>query len=85
MKTPTLIMRIAGIYLLVICSFTLIQINASVPSDARMGGLAAMPVISYLQFYAYVGLVAGLLATCCAGRLARILTFDSGPKVPEAI
>ncbi len=78
MKTPTLIVRLAGLYLLASCSITLIQINQSVPAEARLGGGAPMTMVSTYQMYAVIGAVVGLLGTCCAGRVARLLTFDAG-------
>ncbi len=78
MKTPTLIVRLAGLYLLANGSISLIQISQSVPAEARFGGAGAMTMISTYQMYAVAGVVVGLLGACCAGRVARLLTFDAG-------
>jgi hypothetical protein len=81
MKTPTLIVRLVGLYLLAVCSQALIQIynlGAMVPRGAMNVNQQAM--IGNQQVYALVGLVAGIFATLFAGLLARILTFDSEPS-----
>jgi hypothetical protein len=81
MKTPTLIVRLVGLYLLVVCSQALIQIHnlgAMVPHGAMNVNQQAM--IGNQQTYALAGLVAGIFATLFAGLLARILTFDSEPS-----
>ena len=76
MKTPTLIVRLVGLYLIVHNSIVLLQaqqINA-------MGGigLAQQQVVGDIRVYALVGLLVGLAAAIFAGLLARALTFDAG-------
>ena len=78
MKTPTLIVRLVGLYLLAGCSVLLFQIHKlqaqSVPNASQNDALANS------SLYAWLGLVAGVVATLFAGPLARLLTFDSEPK-----
>jgi hypothetical protein len=79
MKTPTLIVRLCGLYLLVQCTITLLQLQRM---GAMSGGMALRqnPVTGDIQLYALAGWVSGLAAILFAGPLARILTFDSDPK-----
>jgi hypothetical protein len=81
MKTPTLIVRLLGLYLILACGIGLIQIGR-VHSLSGPIGIAAQQqtVISNLQTYAIIGLLVGIAATAFAGPLARLLTFDSEPK-----
>jgi preprotein translocase subunit SecF len=80
MKTPTLIVRLAGLYLLARGSITLIEIR-----QAQSFGIGAQQqsIVSNIQLYAIVGLIVGIVATLFAGWLARLLTFDSEPKKEE--
>ncbi|MDB6165783.1 MAG: hypothetical protein JWQ83_923, partial [Lacunisphaera sp.] len=67
MKTPTLIVRLVGLYLIVHNTVALIQaqkINA-------MGGVgfAQQQIVGDIRIYAVVGLLAGLAAAIFAGPL----------------
>lgn len=77
MKTPTLIVRLAGLYLIVQSSLTLIQVRKI---KAMSGGMvtAQDQLVGDIWIYAIAGLVIGLLGTLFAGALARLLTFDAG-------
>ena len=78
MKTPTLIVRLVGMYLIVCSTMNLIQIHqANVMATSGGFGADQQGVISNIQLYSVVGLVACLLATIFAGRLAKLLTLDS--------
>lgn len=80
MKTPTLIVRLGGLYLLTSCSFALFQIHkvqAMVPGQQHH-------MVGDFQLYAWLGLLVGLWAAIFAGRLARMLTFDSEPRAKTA-
>ncbi len=79
MKTPTLIVRLIGLYLLMTCSFALFQIQKA---PAMVPGFQAKQnqMVGDFQLYAWLGLLVGLGATIFAGPLARVLTFDSEPK-----
>ena len=79
MKTPTLIVRLVGLYLLVTCAVGLMQLKKAQAMASQFGG-ANMPAMSDLGVYLWLGLGAGLAATLFAGPLARILTFDSEPR-----
>ena len=76
MKTPTLIVRLAGLYLLGQCTLALLQAHKM----QAMVGEAQNAIFGDIQLYATIGLLIGLVATIFAGPLARILTFDSGPR-----
>ncbi len=78
MKTPTLIVRLTGLYLLATCSFALFQIH-NMPVFAGASAGQHNPVDDY-QVFASLGMVAGLVASFFAGPVARLLTFDSEPK-----
>ena len=75
MKTPTLIVRLIGIYLVVTCSIGLLQLH----NMASFGGqaFAMNPVLASFPVYCWIGLVVGVATTLFAGLLARLLTFDS--------
>lgn len=75
MKTPTLIVRLAGLYLLVNCAITLIQVHR-VQSAGPIGDAQAA-TISDIQTYAILGVLVGLAGTVFAGALARLLTLDA--------
>ena len=76
MKTPTLIVRLIGLYMILQNTGTLIQTH----KINTMGeiGLAQQQIVGDIWIYAVVGLLIGLAATIMAGRLARVLTFDAG-------
>lgn len=76
MKTPTLIVRLVGIYLVVQSSMTLLQVQKM----KALGGIgsAQNQIVGDIWIYAIAGLVVGLAATAFAGIIARLLTFDSG-------
>ena len=78
MKTPTLIVRLVGLYLIGQNTIALIQAQKM---NAMGGmGLAQQQIVRDIWIYAVVGLTIGLAATIMAGRLARVLTFDAGPE-----
>jgi hypothetical protein len=72
MKTPTIIVRLIGLYLLANCSIALLQIH-------QVGGIGmqANSIINNMQLYAIFGLVIGVATSLFAGPLARFLTFDA--------
>jgi uncharacterized membrane protein YqgA involved in biofilm formation len=76
MKTPTLIVRLVGLYLIVHNTIALIQVQ----KINGMGGVgpAQEQIVGDIRIYAVAGLLAGLAAVIFAGPLARILTFDAG-------
>lgn len=77
MKTPTLIVRLIGLYLVVQNTFAMFQ-TQKVSAINRSMGLAQQQIVGDLWTYAIIGLLVGLVTTIFAGRLARILTFDAG-------
>ena len=81
MKTPTLIVRLCGLYLLMTSAGALLQVQ-KMYALAGSGMQQNEPFI-YIQIFAGIGGVAGLAATLFAGPLARLLTFDSEPKTPS--
>lgn len=84
MKTPTLIVRLVGLYLIVSCSVNLIQIQKVQSFAGSIGfGVQQQSVVSNIQSYAIVGLLVGLVMGTFAGSLARLLTFDSGSSRDE--
>ena len=82
MKTPTLIVRLVSLYLVVNCTLTLLQIH-SLSSMGPLGG-AQQSTISDLQLYAILGLIVGITGTAFAGPAARLLTFDAKPRVSQS-
>lgn len=78
MKTPTLIVRLVGLYLLGQGTIVLLQIQKMGAMGAGLG-MQRNPALGDVQLYAIIDLFLGLTATVFAGRLARVLTFDSGP------
>jgi hypothetical protein len=78
MKTPTLIVRLAGLYLAVASVLTLVQVHkiTSLPG----GTVAENPMLGDMTLYTSVGLIVGVVAASFAGPLARLLTFDSEPR-----
>ena len=83
MKTPTLMVSLVGLYLLGHGAITLLQLQKIGTMGAGMG-LQQNPVLSDVQFHAIIELFLGLGATVLAGRLALILTLDSGPDDKSA-
>lgn len=79
MKTSTLIVRLAGFYLLASCSLPLLQLRKTRAMAGPMGGPPDALVADF-QRYCWVGLLIGLGAALFAGPLARLLTFDSEPR-----
>ena len=79
MQTPTIIVRLIGLYLLVNCSIALFQIH-------QAGGIGGQEnsIIQKIQIYAISGLVIGIAASFFAGPLARLLTFDADPKTANS-
>jgi len=72
MKTPTLIVRLLGIYLIYSEIFTLWQLGhvAKVPPGTEDPAL-------FFRIYVLAGLFVGVISVVFAGRLARLLTFDA--------
>lgn len=81
MKTPTLIVRLCGLYLLTTCSLGLLQLKEARAMAQQFGG-GQIPKVVDFQLYLWIGLVVALGATAFAGPLARLLTFDSEPREP---
>lgn len=82
MKTPTIIVRLGGLYLLTTCGVGLLQLNKAQQMVAFFGA-TRNPIPADLQIYLWLGLLVGLAATVFAGPLARILTFDAEPREPS--
>jgi len=84
MKTPTLIVRLVGLYLLTTCSIGLLQLNKAQAMVGQFGG-PQNQMIADVGLYLWLGVLGGLGATIFAGPLARLLTFDSEPgeKSPD--
>ena len=82
MKTPTLIVRLVGLYLLVNSAIALVQIH----QVQAMGpiGAAQQSTLGNISAYSILGLVVGIAGTLFAGPLARLLTFDAKPRVSQA-
>ena len=78
MKTPTLIVRLVGLYVLATSSIGLLQLH-KVQAMAGPFGATANPMMTDISVYLWLGLIVGLGATIFAGLLARVLTFDSDP------
>lgn len=76
MKTPTLIVRLIGIYLVVQNTGALIQARKVI---TIIGDTAVVQkqILVTNQVYLAIGLIVGLIVVVFAGWLARILTFDS--------
>lgn len=77
MKTPTLIVRLVGFYLIVKCSLILMQVREAETAVPSFGIELAGPMLSSLHFQSAMGLLAGLLIARFSGLLARWLTFDA--------
>ena len=82
MKTPTIIVRLGGLYLLTTCGVGLLQLNKAQQMVTYLGAVLN-PIPSDVQIYLWSGLVVGLAATAFAGPLARVLTFDAEPREPS--
>lgn len=81
MKTPTLIVRLLGLFLLAKCAFTLFQIHqAMVNPLSGLMNQSQYRMVAGFQFLGWLGLAIGLAAVAFAGPMARILTFDADPK-----
>ena len=78
MTTPTLIVRLIGLYLLVYCSMNLIEISQASTQFARMG--SSIPGVGTIQTYDVLGLLVSVAAVRFAGPIARVLTFDCEPR-----
>jgi hypothetical protein len=79
MKTPTLIVRLVGLYLLTTCSVGLLQLNKAQAMVGKFGGTQNQMMADF-SIYLWLGAIVGLGATIFAGPLARLLTFDSDPS-----
>lgn len=81
MKTPTLIVRLSGLCLLVNCAIVLFKVHQiqATPLVALMSQSQSQ-VVGDFQALAWLGLMIGLAAVAFAGPLARVLTFDSEAK-----
>jgi len=78
MKTPTLIVRLIGLSMVVQNTLALIQAQKF---NAMAGGVMApmqQQVVGDIRIYAVACLLLGMAATIYAGGLARVLTFDAG-------
>lgn len=77
MKTPTIIVRLIGLYLIAQNTVALIQAQKL---NAMSKAMLAVQneVAGDIRIYAIAGLLIGLAATLKAGLLAQILTFDAG-------
>lgn len=78
MKTPTLIVRLVGLYLLTTCSISLLQLNKAQAIAGQFGG-PPNQMIADFSIYLWIGVIVGVGATIFSGPLARLLTFDSEP------
>jgi hypothetical protein len=76
MKTPTLIIRLIGIYLIVTSVTTMLQLQKM--KGITGGWLPQIQITGDAWTYVIVYLVVGLAATAFAGLAARLLTFDAG-------
>ena len=79
MKTPTIIVRLIGLYLTSTCSIALFQIHEM---SAMPGGMQN-PTLNAIETYSVLGLIVGIAASAFAGPIARILTFDAEPGGPK--
>ena len=78
MKTPTLIIRLLGLYLLGASGMLLHQMHRANEMAGRFAAGAA--ISGDVKVYGVCGLIIGVIAAVFAGPLARILTFDSEPQ-----
>ena len=75
MKTPTLIVRLVGIYLLVVSILALWGLSKmGVQTGSYQGQI---PMMTQMRMLLWAQLIAGLIGTLFAGRMALILTFDA--------
>ena len=79
MKTPTLIVRLVGLYMVTTSTVGLLQLQKARAMAGHMGG-SQNQVLGDMQLYLWFGFLIGLGATVFAGRLAHILTLDSEPQ-----
>ena len=79
MKTPTIIVRLIGLYLMSTCSIALFQIHEM----SAMSGEMQNPTLNTIETYSVLGLIVGLSVSAFAGPIARILTFDAEPGGPR--
>ncbi|HEY8993171.1 MAG TPA: hypothetical protein VIM71_00680 [Lacunisphaera sp.] len=82
MKTPTIIVRLGGLYLLTTCVVGLLQLNKAQQMAAQFG-VNQNQITGDIQLSLWIGLFVGLAATAFAGLLARILTFDAEAREPS--
>ncbi len=77
MKTPTLIVRLVGLYLLAQNTVALLQVQKLREMGGGMGGMGLQQniMVGDIQLYAIIGLLLGLAATAFAGPLARAADF----------
>jgi hypothetical protein len=80
MKTPTLIVRLVGLYLLCYSSMIVVQVRQA---QAMAGGQNVNGAMQSIYAFAVAGLILGGAGTLFAGPLARLLTFDSDGKKKE--
>ncbi|MCR6655175.1 MAG: hypothetical protein NVV63_05010 [Opitutus sp.] len=75
MKTPTLIVRLVGLYLTLWSVQTFLQLRRA----AEFSGEATLtnPFLADAKLYAWLALIVGIAATAFAGPLARLVTFDA--------
>jgi hypothetical protein len=82
MKTPTLIVRLVGLYLLLNGVIALLQVQKMEAMQVTLPGMPVQQngVFGDVQLYAGISVFAGLALAVFAGRLAELLTFDSSPR-----
>ncbi len=78
MKTPTLIVRLVGLFLTLWSVQTFLQLRRA--ADFSSEELLANPSLADAQLYAWLALIVGIVATAFAGQLARLLTFDAASR-----
>ena len=83
MKTPTIIVRLIGIYMLTTSIMALVQLGRFTTAMPMLPGVNVQQnqMIGDFQIYAWIGIVIGLAATTFAGFLAKLLTFDADSRV----
>ena len=79
MKTPTLIVRLAGLYLFSSSALALLQFSKMTADSGILDGQQGQ-LLSDFKLYLWSGVIVGLGVTAFAGPLARLLTFDSEPR-----
>lgn len=81
MKTPILIVRLVGLYLIFSRAMTLAQIHQAYSlAGSDSFGVQQESVVLNMQIYSILGLLVGIVATLFSGSVARLLTFNSKPK-----